>query len=288
MPVAIVEPLAPTQHPEPSQAVQVVREAIDAALDDPALPIRFQSLGPSPFHAEFSLAAASEADITDFFGFDVNITSTRAYDFYDFLYNTSEFPDTDAAFETLLDFLGQELDMYYRIVGVRAQKSFAWQELDALTWTVVRLHQKRGLRGHLDRLIHSKQALNAAFIALAEFEGTALLTDSSVERDYRDTYESDEPAYLKALVDQELKNKSTYPTEQSSSLIRLFETRRLSGLELTALFLSAVVGGLIGASASPSTTTTTNTRSALPPAVVECRADLRSSPICSVTMPFGP
>ncbi len=288
MPVAIVEPLAPAQRPEPSQAVQIVREALEVSCDDPTLPIRFQSLGPSPLHADFSLGAATEDYDPDLFGFDLLVTASRGYDFYDFFYDRREFPSACDAFDGLMDFLRDELDLYYRVVGVRAQRIIGWQKLDGLTWALVGLHQRRGLRGYLGRLAHGKRALNDAFVVLAEFEGTDLLTESSLDRDYRDTYESDEPAWLRSLVDKERADKSTYPTEQTSSLIQLFETRRLSGLELTALLLSAIVGGLIGSlvtallasgalrieSVVPRQVLT------LPPALV-CQLDLRSQPLCA-------
>jgi hypothetical protein len=289
MPFAIIEPLEPTQRPEPSQAVQIVREALEASCEDPALPARFQSLGPSPLHAEFSLVAGAEDYDPDFLAFDLTVTATRGYDFYDFSYDKREFADEDDAFDVLMDFLSDELDLYYRIVGVRAQRIRGWAKLDDLTWAVVRLHQRRGLRGYLDRLVHGKRALNDAFVALAEFEGTDLLTESSLDRGYRDTYESDEPAWLRDLVDQERQDKSSYPTAQASSLIQLFETRRLSGLELTALLLSAVIGGLIGAlvtallaTAAPRLESATNRAPARPPAL-ECQLDLRGPALCTMS-----
>src|SRR5260370_11373015 len=55
-PVAFVEPLDPPIGYDPSSAVMVVREYLKRELEDhPKAPLRFEYLGPSPWHAEFRL-----------------------------------------------------------------------------------------------------------------------------------------------------------------------------------------------------------------------------------------
>jgi hypothetical protein len=116
-----------------------------------------------------------------------------------------------------------------------------------MLWSLVELHQRRGVKAFFAKLFGTSRLVDEAFVSLAEFEGTAILKDNVLRDSYRDTYLSDTIPYLQEIVGRRMEERASYPTEQVSRLIQLFETRRLTAAELRVILISAISGGTIGA-----------------------------------------
>ncbi len=68
-------------------------------------------------------------------------------------------------------------------------------------------------------------------------------------RDYSSIYKyQDKPLYLKPFIDREISESMTYPIQETIELLHYFDQKGSKTIELTILFISAIMGGIIGAS----------------------------------------
>jgi hypothetical protein len=250
MPVANVRPVDPLSEPDPSDSVIIVRKLLEREFGQQRSNIDFQSLGPSPIHADFYMQATDESRLPGAWAFDVEIEHIRGYDRYDFYFNQSIFSDAEEALQMLWHELDTELDLFYAVTQLESRRMDAWYEIDNLTSALVELHRKRGLSAFLERTFKGSRLLNDTFVSLAEFEGNEILQANSLRDSYRHTYSADTVPHLREMVDRNLEERATYPTEQTRSLLQLFETRRLSAAELRVVVISAISGGAFGALAT--------------------------------------
>ncbi len=261
----------------------MVREWLTAKVGGATTALDFQCPGPSPLHAEFFLASIEEPS-DDPWLFRLDVIEQRGYDHYQFEFNRYEISEEEAL-DVLLDDLAEELDLFYEIVGSSVRHMRMWDRADSLTWSVVRLHQTRGLHAWVRKALTTRRVLNEAFVALAELEGTARLSSQEIERSARSTYTGDEPAYLERLVRDEREDTRSYPIGESRGLLELIEKRRLSGREVLALLASAVGGGLIGALVAALLASGPAQITIPPPRIVPivCRQEKSGHIVCSST-----
>jgi hypothetical protein len=240
MPVALVYTLDLEDGADhPSNAVIVIREALSRALSEGEFD--FQCLGPSPFHGDFFLSPVSGLDHGDKFA--LSVTETRGYDRYDFLFDAREFDTASNAYIDLSESLGEELDFYYRVVAGRARQIRASMELDVQVFDAISLYRGRRFRDRVRRIFRGARAIDGAAVALAEYEGTEIREASALQRELTDVYAKDEPAFIREFVEEEINAGTKYPSDPARAMVSLFEARRLSSREATALIVAAVLGG---------------------------------------------
>lgn len=120
-------------------------------------------------------------------------------------------------------------------------------ELDAQVFDAISLYRGRRFRDRVRRIFRGARAIDGAAVALAEYEGTEIREASALQRELTDVYAKDEPAFIRELVEEEINAGTKYPSDPARAMVSLFEARRLSSREATALIVAAVLGGLIGA-----------------------------------------
>jgi hypothetical protein len=246
-PVAVIRLVNPTSEPDPSDAVVVIRELLEREFGRKEQSIiDFYFLGPSPLHADFYLTPSSADAMDSPFLFDVKVEHRRGYDRYDFFFNEMAFEDPDEAMGVLLLDLLSEVDLHYLIVWTKNQKLIAWDKINALTGSLTELYQRRGLTAIVARALNGTRLVNDTFVELANFESSVIFHDNMLRDVHKSVYSSDAPLYLRDAVDGRMADRSTYPTDQVRSLLQLFETRRLSSLELRTVVISAISGGVFG------------------------------------------
>lgn len=246
-PIAVFRAIEPTSEPDPSDAIIIIRKLLEREFKrQQQSHIDFQFLGPSPLHANFYLTASPEYSETSSQTFNLDIEHRRGYDRYYFYYNASAHDSTEDAARRLLLDLFSELDLYYLIVSIENKKIHTWAEINKLSQSLTELYQRRGLKGFLTQTFKSTGLVNDTFVALADFESQAIFRDGMVRNSYRNVYSSDSGSYLREIVDREMEERTSYPTEQVRSLLQLFETRRLNALELRTVLISAISGGVFG------------------------------------------
>ena len=125
-PFTVVECIDSTDETNPSDAVVIIREFFKKEFHEDSGIIRFECLGPSPFHANFVLKESSEELSTPI---ETKIIKLRGYDHLEFLYRKSEYDD-ETAYDDVLEELASEFGLYYRLVAEERVRSNEWELLE--------------------------------------------------------------------------------------------------------------------------------------------------------------
>lgn len=249
-PVTFIEPVNSSQESTPSQAVKIVREFLEQEFKNSKSDyIRFECLGPSPFHANCYIQPGETKDDNNVdWKFKVKIYPKKGYDEIVFYFNPGIFTKAEKAkraIEKELRFQ-EELGFFYNIVQREVVKNHDWVEIQNLIGDLVSDHQLTGVKGFLKNLVLSKR-INDAFISIAGFEVDKIFSNYVQQRDYRDIYSEEKiETYFQSYIDNKIKRQFTHPTKQPLQLISFFESRRTKVVEYLVIFISAVICVVIG------------------------------------------
>jgi len=235
--VAYVQPLEPDGEHSPSSAVQVVREFLRGNFKDPAGRVQFETLGPSPFHAEFHLALGS---VPDGQAFSLELTRPRGYADLRFVANDRSFHSLDKALDELLFELSDQLGLFYEVTALRAQ---AIREWGALGDQIERLLEKRNTPTQWRRRHSARRlALDDLMNDLARFEIAQAYRQSAITEHRRNLNDPAGGTHLSEFVNGAIKEFPQYPTEQVGRVLAFHWNRRQKRMEYAVAVVSALVG----------------------------------------------
>lgn len=246
-PVAFVQPFNVSEFPDPSTAVQVVREFLKQEFSKVSSDwIRFEYLGPSPYHVRCYISPNPSTPDSS----KARVSSTRAYsrgyDRIDFFYDKSSFEDDSEVREFILSEIENDLSLFYKLVQLDNIRDSEWDKLRTLLGELIRLQKRSGWRGHLERLLKSQSVINEIFIDLANFESSDMSLESFTRREYETSFLSELSSVFKNDVDKVKNSKLTYPTQEISKLVQFFEDRRNRAVETRVVIIAAILGGIVG------------------------------------------
>jgi len=246
-PVTIIESLNPTRKNEPSTGVQIVREFIIRELtNNKSDYIRFECLGPSPFHCNFFIEPKlPEEEYNWLFTIDEQIK--RGYNTLTFFYNSVEIEDAEEALDYLNNSIEDEFGFFYKTIQTRNAKMHAWQEINSSLDSLIEIQNTNGIVGIIKRYFKRQKLISKLYTDIVTFEGKSIYINSLQQNEYNDTFSIKDEIFFKSLIDKELEEKLDYPIKQTTDLIQFFESRRVKSLELTTSLIAAILGGLIGA-----------------------------------------
>jgi hypothetical protein len=240
MPVAMVHPVDPSGEADPSEAVVIVREFLKRELASPGSAVTFESLGPTPSHADVYLESTEE--IAEDLDFERASHSLAGYDRFGYNYDASKVSTTSDAAVAFFEAAETELDLYYRIAQSESVNIHAWVRVSNSVAALAAAQRLTGVKGFFTKAVQMHRRLTTAFIELTEFEMDGIAATSEFERDFSRIYGPGSVRYLKELVDGMLRTREQHPTAQMSSLLQQFEDRRLTDRELVTGLIGAAVG----------------------------------------------
>ena len=244
-PVTIVEIKNPTKTPDPSTAVRLVREFLKKEMDGISEFIRFEYIGPSPFHVDFYLKPQKQ-DNKDNWLFNSHEIIDIGY--YQFIinYNKNEFNSSDEALDFLKPAISNEFGYYYKCIQVRNYKMNSWESIQNNLEKLTQIQETSGMKGVYKRLFKRYFLIEKLITDLTTFEGEEVINKAIRRNEYLEVYPSKEEAFFKIFIDKELQEKIDYPIKQTTSLIKFIENRRAKNLELFIVIIAAIFGGLVG------------------------------------------
>lgn len=249
MPVAFVEPINPSQEPDPSDAVIVMREFLKQELGTSKSDyIRFESLGPSPFHADcYIQEAKTQASRQVDWAFQAQHLPSRGYGRIVFEYNPAIFGDAGEARDAILEEIADELNFFYYIQQGEVGKIHDWNDIAQRIDQLIAIQRMGGIKAFLQGLFVRPRLIQEAVTALVEFEAKELEVRQDIQRDYKDLWFGREELYFQSYIDRRVEERMSYPTEEARQLISFFEGRRVKSVEILVVLGSAMLGGGIGA-----------------------------------------
>ena len=245
VPVAIIESLNPTENTDPSTAVQLVREYLKSEFKKSKHEyIRFEYLGPSPFHLDCFLIPKND-DEKDWF-FETNEFIQKGYNKLTVYYNKKEFQNADEAMEFFSESIIDEFGFYYAYQQGRVSKMREWQKIQKNVHKLLKIEKSKGIVGVYKKFFQRQGLIGKLFIGLATFEGQSIFDNNFYHNNYSQTFLIDEDVYFKKFIDKEMEENQDYPIKQTTELLNFLESRRVKSVELTMAIIAAIVGGAIG------------------------------------------
>lgn len=247
LPVAIIETINPTKENDPSSAVQIVREFIRRELtDDKSDYIRFECLGPSPFHCDFFIEP-QKPDEDDDWLFSPEEELQKGYDNLTIYYNSDKIKDANEALEYLSSSIQDEFGFFYKCIQSKKAKMHNWQNIQENLNTLLEIQNATGLKGIFQRYFKRPKLIGKLFTDITTFEGSDIFNSGMQQNEYKETFSVKDITFFKSLIDKELEEELDYPVKQTTDLIHFFESRRVKSLELITALSAAILGGAIGA-----------------------------------------
>ncbi len=233
-----------------SSAVVLVREYLEKHFQSKS--VYFEFIGPSPFHANFSLTAAMGSEhITglDENGFSSTTVPCRGYDHICFRYSQDKYKSVQDAFEELSDSLCNELGFFYLVSKIRVQKIRKWEEIDQLYEQLVETSDNYSWWSRIQLILtpHGKLTHQLLY-KLTSLEILMVNQSEILDADYDSVYRKGLPTYLQDVIDKEWRKRAeSYPTKQISYFLEFHEKRFMQIWQTALLAISALVGAVIGA-----------------------------------------
>jgi hypothetical protein len=246
-PVAFVTPINPTAPAAGSIAVMIVREFLRRhfSRQDKSY-IRFEVLGPSPFHADCAVTADESMDATASVLFQSTPTPRLGYDLITFSYAPTALQDLEHARTELFDTIPDELGLFYEIVQLRSEQMYRWDYISGMMDQLVAMQRDTGLRPAIRRAFKTRKLITLSYLLLADYEAERVLAKSTIERDYADSYSQPTPHFFRKQIDNEISRDFVAPTDASLRIVELADKRHTKRIDTIVVLTSSVLGGAIG------------------------------------------
>ncbi|MCK4592105.1 hypothetical protein KAT63_01535 [Candidatus Parcubacteria bacterium] len=246
LPVAIIEIKNPTRMPDPSMAVRIVREFLEKELKNNAEYIRFECIGPSPFHLDCSLKP-QKSKLEDTWIFNPIKKSRIGYDELIINYNENILKNSDEALKYLILPLMIEFSFFYMCIQTRNSKMRLWELIQDDLEKLILIQKSSGIKGFFKKLLKRSALIESLITDVTMFEAENIYDKIAIQNSYNQIYSSENEILFKTFIDRELDEKNVYPTTQTVNLITFFESKRIKNLELIIAIFAAMLGGAIGA-----------------------------------------
>ncbi len=249
-PLTYIECVDADNNTSPSSAVRVVREYLIKEFSSLDTYIYLDCIGPSPFHANFSLYDNDEP-LESEKAFILEHTKLRGYDQLSFKYHNPKIESEDEALEYLFDSLSDELSFYYFLQINRSSEIHDWSNIQELMHSLLEFEDDSIKKTIKDKLIKKPKLFKKAFKEVGLFKGEVMYSKSIMEQQFRDIYTSGKhTVYLKPILERVINEWQVYPIQETIDLLLYFDQKNSKSLELSIVFTAAVVGGGIGGAIS--------------------------------------
>jgi hypothetical protein len=109
--------------------------------------------------------------------------------------------------------------------------------------------RKGGIRGFLASSFRGSRQLTNVGIDLVQFENQDVTWREEFTQEFESRHKTQE-SYLREFVEEQLRNRNTYPTAQYLGLLQQFEARRVTDREWIFGLLGAALGAAVALIAS--------------------------------------
>lgn len=243
-PFTYIELINPSQDPSPSDSVAIIREFLQTQINKDNNSIKFEFLGPSPFHADFSL---STGDFKNSFEILECIPiKFKGYDSISFEYDPKIFNQISEAKEYFLDEVGDEFGLFYYITNGDVIRMYEWEKIQTLLDNLIELNKTRGLKYTWFRITQVYKLIQDITVILTEFEIYDIDFKFEINKELKNINRERSEGYLNEYLSDEINELRSYPTKQVKEVLNLIEDRRSKRIENLIALISALIGGIIG------------------------------------------
>ena len=239
-PIAVVECLdVEDGSSDPADAVVVVREYIKDKVREYGSGLRFETKGPSPFHAHFFI---EEDESTKSFTVDHN--RSYGYDRISFRVCPEIYRNRTT---WILDLMGHHLSYFYELSRVRSSRMDAWRAIET-TWNAVKAVPEASIVSRIREWLARRSNTERLIRDTMDFRAKEVFERQQADSQRQSLSRSENcPDFLTQSVDEYFDETfSKYPTAEVLTLAAFYENKNAKRRDRFAFFVAAVAGGVVG------------------------------------------
>ncbi len=228
--------------PNPSDAVVVIRRYLEREFKDDF--VTFNSLGPSPFHADFSL---KQNDSDDAYNILINDVSERGagYKRFELMYPHSVMSE-GRIIQTVVSEIGPFLSSYYALERDRINLMYLTEIANNHLSDLIDIEETRGLRRVYNQLFRAPTVISSILTSILNIEIEKSRANRFLaERQREKELAEDTPLYI--FIERQIAGRGIYHPGETQEIVRLCEGRRLKLAENLAVLVAGLLGGIVGA-----------------------------------------
>ncbi|MEZ0159483.1 hypothetical protein [Streptomyces griseorubens] len=240
-PVTYVECLDASEEVEhPSMTLVTVREFLREELAKRDSPVGLLVLGPSPFHADFSLRVGSGPQ-TAGEDFTVDIEKSLGYDRITYYHESPE------ALWRLYRTLREQFSYFYQFVTMRNARLGAASRLSKQSREIAESFKRRGLKAYLSRTMTMRHKLQSAQLDAVSARLTIIRHKRDSADDLEGLYPGEEAAHLRRYLEKTIEEDYIEEIESSEKILEVLDSRHSQELQRFATIAFSLLGVVVGA-----------------------------------------
>ena len=222
--ITTVRPVNPPSDFMPSDGVFLCRKFLEKFLGHPRdAGVCFQSLGPSPFHADFFLEQGESGTGRKLV---FERVPSRGYDYCYFRYDGDCFADIEEVYQAVIDELGDQIGLFFLITHTRVLRDRDWSNLYNLIQKIISNQKRKGFWAYWKNTLTSDHPLHDAMLSLAQIEIMDLDNHYNLQQDLREFYVGDRPPELLSFLEGAIAEFSSIPFRQMRDILSLLESKK--------------------------------------------------------------
>lgn len=240
MPVCIAELINPIDATNPSAAIVMLREFINREFTKEDKEIRFEFIGPSPFHADFHISFSKEVKELSY---TCKINRTQ-YGYDKIVYKAAG--NRNLIVDMINEEIRNELGVYYQLIQYENYMMFGWEEVQQSMERLLSLNTTTGYLNRIIRIIRQSKVIHEVINRLAQYETDVIYDKYFSNRSIKEIYDKPGQKSFRLYIDEVLNGKLMYPSKEIKSLVMFYEDRRFKSREIFTILLSGLLGGSLG------------------------------------------
>lgn len=228
-----------------SAAVVLVRRFLAREFPKASDRLRFECLGPSPFHVDLFVRPGNET--VRGYNYRTERTPVRGYDIVTFLYDEAVYPSAETAADDIFHAIGDELSFYYYVERLDNSTASSWYDIESGLREVLTEEERSGLRHRVTRFFVTNSRVSNTFLRLAQFEAREAFRQRSLAQSYAEVFAPPNRAFFKVDVERLMSERFTAPVEPVRRMLDLLDSRSARRVDLVVVLIASVLGGTVGA-----------------------------------------
>ncbi|MGW9493900.1 hypothetical protein ACWG5P_05795 [Streptomyces prasinus] len=230
----------------PSSAMAIVRDFLVAELKKQQSDIELFMIGPSPFHADFSLRAGKgEMEVGD--GFSVTVEKGLGYDNITYFHDPSHASISRAVLWQLYSAIQGEFSYFYRFQSLRNARLHAASNLSTQSEELAKLFKKRGFSSYLTRTATVRHKLQSAQLDAISARMAAMQHSRSTKEDMEGLYPKEGGSALKGYLERVTEEVYLEELEGAEKILEVLESRHSQEVQRFATITFSLLGVIVGA-----------------------------------------
>lgn len=245
LPVVFVSYAAPEHYHRPSDAVVAVRKYLEQQFNKIDPQYSLNTLGPSPYHANFWLEAADNVEEGRFNAEDLS-EKGDGYRSIKFKYKPGAEPE-ELYWSEFVSEMHRGVEFFYSTVKYRNDLMLSTATVEHMLGELIGIQTEDKIGSAIKRYFKTRKITGDSMISMLDVE-MKRLQSARILSEFEQEGLSVENSFLSDDTKRVLfEQKDMLPIKQIGDLVKMFEERGLKSKENISVLISGIFGGTVGA-----------------------------------------